>query len=158
MTNNGIISLLMGEPIYEREALYMRSNDEIIDLMTQLKDEKGLTLSELARRVKFAKSSLSKYFNKTRVFPLNKLAIFAQELGVTPEYLLGFDTFSVDGNKPTVTAQLNALLHAISEAGQFQAYGGTSPDAMDKEAFENHILFKNALEEALRISKKIKVD
>ncbi|MCL2559265.1 MAG: helix-turn-helix domain-containing protein [Turicibacter sp.] len=70
----------------------MRTNDEMIDLLAKLKEEKGLSLSELARRVGHAKSGLSRYFNKTREFPLNKVDVFAKALGVTPEYLLGFDT------------------------------------------------------------------
>ena len=72
----------------------MRSNDEIIDLLTDLKNEKGLSLSELARRVGMAKSGLSLYFNKTRAFQLNKVEVFAKALNVTPEYILGFDTQS----------------------------------------------------------------
>ncbi|HFI0682626.1 TPA: helix-turn-helix domain-containing protein, partial [Streptococcus suis] len=42
--------------------------------------EKNINLSELARRVGIAKSSLSRYINKTREFPLNKVSSFAQAL------------------------------------------------------------------------------
>ena len=35
----------------------MRSNDEIIDLLNQLREEKNLSISELARRVGMAKSA-----------------------------------------------------------------------------------------------------
>ena len=38
-----------------------------------------------------AKSALSRYFNKTREFPLNKIEDFAKALGVSSEYLLGFN-------------------------------------------------------------------
>lgn len=69
----------------------MRTNEEIVDLLAQLKDEKGLSISELARRVGMAKSALSRYFNRTREFPLNKVNEFANALGVSPEYILGFD-------------------------------------------------------------------
>lgn len=69
----------------------MRSNDEIVDILNSLKDQKGLSLSELARRVGMAKSALSRYFNKTRQFPLNKVQDFAEVLGVSSEYILGFD-------------------------------------------------------------------
>jgi len=79
----------------------MRTNDEIVDVLTKLKEEKGLSLSELARRVDMAKSGLSKYFNKTREFPLNKVDIFAKVLGVTPEYILGFDA----GNEKKIPPQ-----------------------------------------------------
>lgn len=69
----------------------MRSNDEIIDLLNQLRKEKKLSISELARRVGMAKSALSRYFNKTREFPLNRVDDFARALDVKPEYILGLD-------------------------------------------------------------------
>ncbi len=56
----------------------MRSNDEIINLLNQLREEKNLSISELARRVGMAKSALSRYFNKTREFPLNRVDDFDQ--------------------------------------------------------------------------------
>lgn len=69
----------------------MRSNDEIIDLLNQLKEEKNLSVSKIARRVGMAKSAVSRYFNKTREFPLNRVDDFARALGVKPEYILGLD-------------------------------------------------------------------
>lgn len=50
-----------------------------------------MSLSELARQVGMAKSALSRYFNKTREFPINKVEEFAKALGTTSEYILGFD-------------------------------------------------------------------
>lgn len=38
-----------------------------------------------------AKSALSRYFNKTREFPLNRVDDFARALDVKPEYILGLD-------------------------------------------------------------------
>lgn len=67
----------------------MRTNDEIISLIQENIDEKGLSMSELARRVGIAKSTMSRYFNKTREFPLNRADDFARALNITPEYLLG---------------------------------------------------------------------
>ncbi|WP_086348749.1 LexA family protein [Candidatus Enterococcus clewellii] len=69
----------------------MRSNDEIMDILDQLKDEKGLSISEIARRVDMAKSAVSRYFNRTREFPLNRVDDFAKAFNVKPEYLLGID-------------------------------------------------------------------
>lgn len=66
----------------------MRSNDEIIAVLTELKDSKNMSLSELARRVGMAKSALSRYFNKTREFPLNRADDFAKALDTTPEHIL----------------------------------------------------------------------
>lgn len=68
----------------------MRSNSEIIDIIISEKDKKGLSLSELARRTGVAKSAMSRYLNKTRQFPLNKAQEFANVLGISVEYLLGY--------------------------------------------------------------------
>lgn len=69
----------------------MRSNDEIINLLSDLKEKQHISLSELARRVGMAKSALSRYFNKTREFPLNNIDAFAKALNTTPEFILGFE-------------------------------------------------------------------
>lgn len=71
------------------EGKNMRNNDEIISLIQENIDEKGLSMSELARRVGIAKSTMSRYFNKTREFPLNRADDFARALNITPEHLLG---------------------------------------------------------------------
>ncbi|WP_367366725.1 LexA family transcriptional regulator [Leuconostoc pseudomesenteroides] len=67
----------------------MRTNDEIIKLLKELTANRGYSISELARRVDMAKSAISRYFNGTREFPLNRANDFANVLGVTPEYILG---------------------------------------------------------------------
>lgn len=141
----------------------MRTNDEIIDLLAELKEEKGLSLSELARRVGMAKSGLSRYFNKTRKFPLHKVEAFAEVLGVKVEYILGFhEATSISPisnpnwtSEDNIQRQLEALLDATHEKGNFVAYGGKRPKDMSVEEFEDHILLKNALQETLRIAKKI---
>ena len=66
----------------------MRTNDEIIDLIKSICIEKDISLSELARRTDMAKSAISRYFNKSRQFPLNRVNTFAKALNTTPEYLL----------------------------------------------------------------------
>ena len=67
----------------------MRSNAEIIELMKQICAEKKISINELAKRTGMAKSAISRYFNFTRTFPLNRADQFAKALGVTSEYLLG---------------------------------------------------------------------
>ena len=49
----------------------MKTNDEIIKTLNDLRNREGISISELARRVDMAKSSVSRYFNGTREFPLN---------------------------------------------------------------------------------------
>lgn len=70
----------------------MNSNDEIMDILDKLKDEKNLSISEIARRTDTAKSSVSRYFNRTRQFPLDKINEFAKAFNVKPEFLLGVDS------------------------------------------------------------------
>lgn len=77
-------------------AFYMRSNSEIVDIIVFLYTEKNWSLSEFARRLGFPKSSLSRYFNKNRKFPINKVNKFAEVLGVTSEYILGINESSDD--------------------------------------------------------------
>lgn len=69
----------------------MRTNEEIVAIIEAKTEEKGLSLSELARRVGMAKSAISRYFNRTREFPLNKVSEFARVLDLKPEYILGFE-------------------------------------------------------------------
>lgn len=69
----------------------MRSNEEIVDTLVNRMEQMNMSMSELARRVGTAKSALSRYINKDREFPMNKINEYANALNVTPEYLLGFD-------------------------------------------------------------------
>ncbi|EGL46943.1 CI-like repressor [Streptococcus phage Javan117] len=50
-----------------------------------------MSMSELARNVGIAKSTMSRYFNKTREFPLNRADDFAKALNISTEFLLGID-------------------------------------------------------------------
>lgn len=69
----------------------MRTNDEIIAYLNGLKDSKGLSISEIARRVGMAKSTVSRYFNKTREFPMNDVDKFAKAFGVSSSDILGMN-------------------------------------------------------------------
>ena len=85
----------------------MRSNNEIINLIQDRIDEKGMSMSELARQVGIAKSTMSRYFNRTREFLLNKTDDFAKALGMTPEYLLGIQ--KVNNIEPEILTIFNQL-------------------------------------------------
>lgn len=69
----------------------MNSNKEVVELVKKLTEEQGISMSELARRVGTAKSAISRYFNGTREFPLNKVEDFASALHTTPDFLLGME-------------------------------------------------------------------
>lgn len=68
----------------------MRKNSEIISIIRQKLDEKEMSISELARQVGMSKSTISRYMNESREFPVNKVNLFAKVLNLEPEYILGF--------------------------------------------------------------------
>lgn len=76
---------------YIIEGNQMRNNEEIVSLIQNMIEEKHMSMSEFARQVGIAKSTMSRYFNRTREFPLNKADDFAKVLGISPEYLLGLE-------------------------------------------------------------------
>lgn len=66
----------------------MKTNEEIMTIFDQLKEENHLSISEIARRVGMSKSAVSKYFNRTRSFPLSRIYDFAAALNVQAEDIL----------------------------------------------------------------------
>lgn len=91
----------------------MRENKEIVAIIKSLMNDRNLSLSELARRTGMAKSTISRYLNESREFPLNKADDFARVLKVTPEYLLGFEE---ETYKPTtIAAHLDGEVDDLNE-------------------------------------------
>lgn len=70
----------------------MRTNEDIIKIIKQALDEKNMSISELARQVDMSKSTISRYMNKTREFPVNKVNLFSKALNLETGYILGFST------------------------------------------------------------------
>ncbi|HFE9852880.1 TPA: helix-turn-helix domain-containing protein, partial [Enterococcus faecalis] len=96
----------------------MRSNDDIIRVLNEERTKKNLSISELSRRVGMAKSALSRYFNKTREFPLNKAEDFANALEITTEYLLGFE----EEQPSTTLTQITDTSAKLEEQRQEKVY------------------------------------
>lgn len=69
----------------------MNSSQEVIKLIKQLRESKKLSVEELAKRVGIAKSTLSRYENEQRTFPINDVGKYANALGTSVEYLLGIE-------------------------------------------------------------------
>lgn len=85
----------------------MRSSNEIIKIIKNLRENKKMSLEELSKRVGIAKSTLSRYENGQRDFPINDIGKYAMVLEVSVEHLLGIDGPSVqldkfEGNKNAV--------------------------------------------------------
>lgn len=87
----------------------MRTNSEIIDLIKEICVEKDISLSELARRTDMAKSAISRYFNKTRQFPLNRVNDFAKALNTTPEYLLDVNPKQISSSETSNSHPIKAV-------------------------------------------------
>lgn len=96
----------------------MRTNAEIIDLITYLMNKKGFTSNELARKVGSSKSTISRYLNKSRQFPVNKVDDYAKVFNVTPEYILGFDEDSFEVDLGTTTHKVT--YYGKVSAGNFE--------------------------------------
>lgn len=92
----------------------MRTNEEIVRILIDEKNKQKLSISELARRVDMAKSAISRYFNFTREFPLNRADDFAKVLGISTEYLLGIskeETSNIEEieNLPLIQETIRAM-------------------------------------------------
>lgn len=70
----------------------MIDSRQVMKRITKEKEKMNLSSSELARRVGIAKSSLSRYENGEREFPINDIGKYAMVLGTSVEYLLGFES------------------------------------------------------------------
>lgn len=85
----------------------MRNSEEIIDYLNQLREEQDVSISELARRVGMAKSGVSRYFNHTREFPINRAPSFAKALHIKTEDLLGLEPINQD--KPRMVPLIGTI-------------------------------------------------
>lgn len=93
----------------------MRTNKEIVKVISDLIQEKGWSVSELARRTNISKGSYSRYFNFHREFPLNKVPVVARVLNVTPEYILGTVDDPQHISKPTPDPEWQPTITAKDE-------------------------------------------
>ena len=61
----------------------------------ELRVKKGLTQEELAKKINVTKSTISNYENNTRIPTVSNLHLLADSLGVSFDYLMGNDGYSV---------------------------------------------------------------
>ena len=69
----------------------MRSNDGIMNILIEARKRKGISINELASLTGVAKSSISRYENRSRQFPLDQIDTFSKPLGLDPKEVLGFN-------------------------------------------------------------------
>lgn len=97
----------------------MRKNHEIISIIRQSLDEKQMSISELARQVDMSKSTISRYMNETREFPVNKVNLFARVLGLESDYILGFnDKLSIRYSKLEKSRQQKVFNFAVQQLNE----------------------------------------
>lgn len=73
----------------------MKTNDEVISYLDELRQKRKMSVSELARKVGMSKSAISMYLNGKRQFPLNHAHKFANAVGTTTDDLLGINLSGV---------------------------------------------------------------
>jgi len=95
----------------------MRKSEEIITIIIDEMNTKRISPAELSRRLSMPKSTLSRYLNKSRQFPVDKSDEFARALNISTEYLLGVQAYqkSENLNNHDVVIYMNVpLYHSIS--------------------------------------------
>lgn len=129
----------------------MRSSKEIGKIIFSLADNKNMSISELARRVDLAKSTLSRYKSNQRDFPINDIGKFASALNVSVEYLLGVEgNFEKEINDYTyyptaISAGLPLEVDGITEASKISI----SDEVLGKYANDRDIFFVRANGESM---------
>lgn len=122
----------------------MRTNDEIMDILDRRRTELGLSISEVARRMGMAKSAISRYFNRSREFPLNRIDDICNILDLDTKEVLGFGNQMEDFDS-VGSADLNYF--GSVAAGAFEdSYTTlekvTVPSDILKESKDNYFVLK----------------
>jgi len=66
----------------------MRNSEQIGKYIKQIRQQRQMSVTDLAKKVDINKSTLSRYENGTRKIPMEDIADFANVLGVTTESIL----------------------------------------------------------------------
>ncbi|HLR92342.1 MAG TPA: XRE family transcriptional regulator [Atopostipes sp.] len=125
----------------------MHSSKEIIRLIKKIRNEKKMSLDTLSKKVGMAKSSLSRYENEERKFPINDVGKFAKALNTPIEYLLGLD----EGNS-ALSFEYNYYPTSIS-AGIPLEVDGITPDDVEKITLPDTIMGRWAGNKDIYITK-----
>lgn len=123
----------------------MRTNSEIVDIIIDLCNQKGWSLSEFARKLDLPKSSISRYFNKSRQLPINKINLFSDVLGVSSEYLLGIQTIASDRNK--TQNELLTVYNKLETNRQTKVYDYATEQLREQNNNNNIVNINDYIEE-----------
>lgn len=104
----------------------MRNSKEIISYIKYLRKKNKMTIEDLASKVGIAKSTLSRYENGSREFPINDIHLYAKALGVSTFDLLGVpettssskDTISIPFYGDVAAGALSVVEPTIKQSAQ----------------------------------------
>lgn len=65
--------------------------DKFAERLRELREEKGLSITALAKETGFSQVAIGRWENKLRVPNIETLIVFAKYFNVTTDYLLGLD-------------------------------------------------------------------
>lgn len=71
----------------------MKVKDKFAERLKELREEKGLSLVQLANELKFSHVAIGRGERKTRIPNIEALIVIAQYFNVTTDYLLGLTDF-----------------------------------------------------------------
>lgn len=120
----------------------MRNNAEIISYIKELMDIHNVNAQELSRRTGVAKSSMSRYLNQKREFPINDAHKFAKALHVTTPDLLGIQAGEIEE-----TSNVDLPYFGAIAAGKFEHVDSTTgavsvPGSIIKEDKDAYFVLK----------------
>lgn len=69
----------------------MNDNETIRNIIVNRREELGMSLSEMSRRLNIPKSTLSRYENLKHQYPLDEIQNFANLLNLSSKHILGLD-------------------------------------------------------------------
>lgn len=90
----------------------MRTPSQVLEVIKKIAQQQELSLSELSRRSGISKSAISRYFDGSRKFPLDKIFDFSKALGVSSEFLLGVK--NIDDFQPVEKIKKIPLIGSIA--------------------------------------------
>lgn len=103
----------------------MRDSKEIIRIIKKMRENKKMSVEELAKRVGIAKSTQSRYESEQRDFPINDIGSYADALDTTVEFLLDIGTVDEETplpfSKPLSKHELSILhkYNALDKIGKY---------------------------------------
>lgn len=98
----------------------MNNNEEIMSIIVNRRKELGLSLSEVARRLDIPKSTLSRYENLQRQFPLELVYNMSKVIDIDSRKILGLDyrdnqTTTI---KSPIISEIVELMQKLDETSQ----------------------------------------